>query len=42
MSSKEKAKVIEKELQAMGVQAKAYKSDASKLEESEELTKDVV
>ena len=42
VSSKEKAMVIEKELQAMGVQAKAYKSDASKLEESEELTKDVV
>ena len=42
VSSKEKAMVIEKELQAMGVKAKAYKSDASKLEESEELTKDVV
>ena len=42
VSSKEKAMAIEKELQAMGVQAKAYKSDASKLEESAELTKDVL
>ena len=41
LSSEAKAKEIEAELQAMGVQAKAYRSDASKFDEAEALVKSV-
>ena len=42
VSSEEKALAIEKELQEIGVQAKAYKSDASKMEDADALIKDVM
>jgi 3-oxoacyl-[acyl-carrier protein] reductase len=42
VSSEEQALAIEKELQDMGVKAKAYKSDASKMENAESLIKDVL
>lgn len=42
VSSEEKALAIEKELQSYGVQAKAYKSDASKMDNAESLVKDVL
>ena len=42
VSSEEKALAIEKELQAYGVKAKAYKSDASKMDDAEALIKDVL
>jgi len=41
-SSEERAKKIEAELQAMGVKAKGYKSDASSYEQAEALVKDVL
>ena len=41
VSSEEKALAIEKELIALGVKAKAYKSDASVMSDAEELVKDV-
>ena len=41
-SSEERAKKIETELQAMGVKAKGYKSDASSYEQAEVLVKDVL
>lgn len=41
-SSEERAKKIETELQAMGVKAKGYKSDASSYEQAEALVKDVL
>jgi 3-oxoacyl-[acyl-carrier protein] reductase len=42
VSSNEKAIALEKELIALGVQAKAYKSDASIMADAEALAKDVV
>jgi 3-oxoacyl-[acyl-carrier protein] reductase len=42
VSSEEKALAIEKELQAYGVKAKAYKSDASIMDDAEALVKDVL
>ena len=42
ISSSEKALALENELQAFGVKAKAYKSDASLMKDSEELIKDVL
>jgi len=42
VSSEDKAFAIEKELQAYGVKAKAYKSDASKMDDAEALIKDVL
>jgi 3-oxoacyl-[acyl-carrier protein] reductase len=41
-SSEERAKKVEAELQAMGVKAKGYKSDASSYEQAEALVKDVL
>ena len=41
-SSEERAKKIEAELQAMGVKAKGYQSDASSYEQAEALVKDVL
>ena len=41
-SSEERAKKIETELQAMGVKAKGYKSDASSYEQAEVLVKEVL
>ena len=42
VSSSEKALALENELQAIGVKAKAYKSDASLMKDAEELIKDVL
>ena len=42
LSSSEKALALEIELQAFGVKAKAYKSDASLMKDAEELIKDVL
>ena len=42
VSSEEKALAFENELQAFGVKAKAYKSDASLMKDAEELIKDVL
>jgi 3-oxoacyl-[acyl-carrier protein] reductase len=42
VSSEEKALALENELQALGVKAKAYKSDASLMKDAEELIKDVL
>jgi 3-oxoacyl-[acyl-carrier protein] reductase len=42
VSSEEKALALENELQALGVKAKAYKSDASLMKDAEELVKDVL
>ena len=42
ISSTEKALALENELQALGVKAKAYKSDASLMKDAEELIKDVL
>ncbi|MEM1219256.1 MAG: 3-oxoacyl-[acyl-carrier-protein] reductase [Bacteroidota bacterium] len=42
LSSEERAKTVEAELQAMGVQAKAYRSNAASYEESEALVKQVL
>jgi 3-oxoacyl-[acyl-carrier protein] reductase len=42
VSSEEKALAIEKELQELGVKAKAYKSDASKMDDAERFVKDVI
>ena len=42
VSSSEKALALENELQAFGVKAKAYKSDASLMKDAEELIKDVL
>ncbi len=42
VSSEEKALELENELQAFGVKAKAYKSDASLMKDAEELIKDVL
>ena len=42
VSSEEKALALENELQAFGVKAKAYKSDASLMKDAEELIKDVL
>ena len=42
VSSSEKALALENELQAFGVKAKAYKSDASLMKDAEELIKDVI
>ena len=42
ISSSEKALALENELQAFGVKAKAYKSDASLMKDAEELIKDVL
>ena len=42
LSSEEKALALENELQAFGVKAKAYKSDASLMKDAEELIKDVL
>lgn len=42
LSSEESAKKIEAELNAMGIKAKAYKSDASSYEQAEELVKNVM
>ena len=41
-SSEEKAKAIEADLIAMGVKAKAYKSDASSMDAAQELVKEVL
>ena len=41
-SSEEKAKAIESDLNAMGVKAKAYKSDAANMEAAQDLVKEVV
>ncbi|UTW65686.1 3-oxoacyl-[acyl-carrier-protein] reductase [bacterium SCSIO 12643] len=41
-SSEEKAKAIEADLLAMGVRAKAYKSDAADMDAAQELVKDVL
>lgn len=41
LSSEEKAKQLEQELQAMGVQAKGYKSNAASFDEAQELSKNV-
>ena len=42
VSSSEKAFALENELQAFGIKAKAYKSDASLMKDTEELIKDVL
>ena len=42
LSSEEKAKALEKELQGFGVRAKGYKSDASNFNEAENLINDIV
>ncbi len=42
MSSEEKAKALEAELQALGVKAKAYRSDASSFQEAEALIESVL
>ncbi|GAB4249576.1 MAG: 3-oxoacyl-[acyl-carrier-protein] reductase [Vicingaceae bacterium] len=42
VSSDEKAKAVEEELKSMGVKAKAYKSDAAKLDEAEKFINAVV
>lgn len=42
LSSDEKAKALEQKLQALGVKAKAYKSNAGSFEESEALINDVL
>jgi len=42
MASEEKAKAVEAELQALGVNAKAYRSDASSYQEAEALIKNVL
>ncbi|MGY3053630.1 3-oxoacyl-[acyl-carrier protein] reductase [Pedobacter sp. UYEF25] len=42
LSSVEKGKALEKELQADGAQVKGYRSDASKLDEAEKLIADIV
>jgi 3-oxoacyl-[acyl-carrier protein] reductase len=42
VSSEEKALALENELQSIGVQAKAYKSDASVMEDAEAFVKDVL
>jgi len=42
LSSEEKAKTIEEELKGLGVQAKAYRSDASSFQQAEELVKAVL
>ena len=42
VSSSEKALALESDLQAFGVKAKAYKSDASLMKDAEELIKDVL
>ena len=42
VSSEEKALALENELQALGVKAKAYKSDASLMKDADELVKDVL
>ena len=42
ISSSEKALALENELQAFGVKAKAYKSDASLMKDAEQLIKDVL
>ena len=42
VSSSEKALALENELQAFGIKAKAYKSDASLMKDTEELIKDVL
>ena len=42
VSSEEKALALENELQAFGVKAKAYKSDASLMKDAEELIKNVL
>ncbi|MGB1248477.1 MAG: 3-oxoacyl-[acyl-carrier-protein] reductase [Chitinophagales bacterium] len=41
LSSEEKAKALESELQAMGVEAKGYKSNAASYDEAQELSKAV-
>lgn len=41
-SSEEEAKVVEKELQELGVTAQAFRSDASSFAEAEQLVKDVL
>ena len=42
ISSSQKALALENELQAFGVKAKGYKSDASLMKDAEELIKDVI
>lgn len=42
LSSEEKALAFQKELETQGVKVKAYKSDASKFDQAEELVKNVV
>ncbi len=42
LSSEEKAKALENELSAFGVEAKGYKSDASKFDSAEQLISDVL
>ncbi|MDG1849908.1 MAG: 3-oxoacyl-[acyl-carrier-protein] reductase, partial [Flavobacteriales bacterium] len=42
VSSEDKALALEKELQSLGVKAKAYKSDASVMSEAESFVKDVL
>ena len=42
ISSSEKALALENELQALGIKAKAYKSDASLMKDAEQLIKDVL
>lgn len=42
VSSEEKAKAVEEELKALGVKAKAYKSDAGNYEEAEKLIASIV
>ena len=42
LSSDEKAKALENELKAFGVEAKGYKSDASKFDSAEQLVADVL
>lgn len=42
LSSEEKANALEEELQAFGIKAKGYKSDASNFKAAEELVNDVV
>ena len=42
VSSSEKALALENELQAFGVKAKSYKSDASLMKDAEELIKDIL
>lgn len=41
-SSEERAKAVEAELKALGVEAKAYRSDAGSYEQAEQLIKDVL